>query len=177
MLFQSDNVRHKFPLRATYFRQVLPHVRRFLHARSTMPDKTPQGHAAGLPFHGYTSPPCIGVPCRSSGSGLACVWVSPVRASISVYLVATFPTGRSQWGFPSSRNISSCMPWPVDSGGSIHPRLLRMESCCLRSPLSPRHPQHPSFEAVPALQGARTPLRPARFSVYASPVLFASQQL
>jgi len=33
---------------------------------------------------------------------------------------------------------------------------LRMKSCCLRSPLCPRHPQHPSFEAGPALQGART---------------------
>jgi hypothetical protein len=26
MLFQSCNVRHKFPLRAAYFRQVLPHA-------------------------------------------------------------------------------------------------------------------------------------------------------
>jgi len=30
------------------------------------------------------------------------------------------------------------------------------------------------FEAVPALQGARTPLRPTGFSVYASPILFAA---
>ena len=29
------------------------------------------------------------------------------------------------------------------------------------------------IEAVPALQGARSPLRPTGFSVYASPVLFA----
>ena len=30
------------------------------------------------------------------------------------------------------------------------------------------------LEAVPALQGARSPLWPTRFSVYASPVLFAA---
>src|SRR6266446_4999421 len=30
------------------------------------------------------------------------------------------------------------------------------------------------FEAVPALQGARSPLRPTGFSVYASPILFAA---
>jgi hypothetical protein len=29
MLSRSDCVRHKFPLRAAYFRQVLPHVRGF----------------------------------------------------------------------------------------------------------------------------------------------------
>ena len=29
------------------------------------------------------------------------------------------------------------------------------------------------FEAVPALQGARSPLRPTEYPVYASPVLFA----
>ena len=104
----------------------------------------------------------------------SCVRVSPYVPKYPYTLQQPFFTGRSQWGFPSSRPISSCMPWPVDSGGSIHPRQLRMKSCCLRSPLSPRHPQHPSFEAVPALQGARTPLRPTGFSVYASPVLFAA---
>jgi hypothetical protein len=30
------------------------------------------------------------------------------------------------------------------------------------------------FEAVPALQGARSPLRPPGYSVYASPILFAA---
>ena len=80
MLFRSDNVRHKFPLRAAYFRQVLPHVRGFLHARSTMPDKTPQGHTAGLPFHGYTSPPCYDGPGCSSGSGLVLYPGFPFRA-------------------------------------------------------------------------------------------------
>ncbi len=103
------------------------------------------------------------------------------RVQVSLYvpkypytLLQPFFTDRSQWGFPRSRPISSCMPWPVDSGGSIHPRQLRMESCCLRDPLDPRHPQHPSFEAVPALKGTRFPLRPTEFSVYASPVLFAA---
>ena len=34
---------------------------------------------------------------------------------------------------------------------------------------------NPFFEAVPALQEARSSLRPAGFSVYASPVLFADK--
>src|SRR3989454_4424021 len=33
------------------------------------------------------------------------------------------------------------------------------------------------FEAVPALQGARSPLRPTGCSVYASPILFAASSL
>jgi hypothetical protein len=33
------------------------------------------------------------------------------------------------------------------------------------------------FEAVPALQGARSPLRPTGFAVYASPILFAGSFL
>jgi hypothetical protein len=65
-----------------------------------MPDKIPQEHTAGLPFHGYTSPPCCGVPCRSSGSGLDCFGVSPVRASISVYLATTFSDRQESMGLP-----------------------------------------------------------------------------
>ena len=64
------------------------------------------------------------------------------------------------------------MPRPVDSGGSPHPR----QSGCFRvafgGPLNPRHPQKLNLETVPALQGARPPLRPTGFSVYASPALF-----
>ncbi len=33
-----------------------------------------------------------------------------------------------------------------------------------------------TFEAVPALQGVRSPLQSARFPVYASPVLFAEKK-
>jgi len=50
----------------------------------------------------------------------------------------------------------------------------RTLSYCLRYSLKPRHPQLATdFEAVPALKGARTPLRPTGCSVYASPALFA----
>ena len=49
----------------------------------------------------------------------------------------------------------------------------RTLSYCLRHSLKPRHPQLATdFEAVPALKGARTPLRPTGCSVYASPALF-----
>jgi len=64
------------------------------------------------------------------------------------------------------------MPWPVDSGGSPHPRQFGCFCVAFGEPLSPRHPQNLNLEAVPALQGARPPLRPIGFSVYASPALF-----
>ena len=57
MYVRPYNVQHKFPLRATYFRQVLPHVNAtdatmtctwLSHAQSTMPDKTPQLHTVSV---------------------------------------------------------------------------------------------------------------------------------
>jgi len=69
------------------------------------------------------------------------------------------------------------MPRPVDSGGPPHPRQFGCFCIAFGGTLTPRRPQHVYLEAVPALQGARPPLRPTGFSVYASPALFAFLRL
>ena len=138
------------------------------HALSTMPDKTPRWHAA------VTCPPSIRIPHETlrllhspvSGFPLLCL-----NISLS-YLHASScwePVGASR----VLRLISSCMLRPVDSGGPPHPRQSGCFCVAFGGPLNPRHPQKLNLEAVPALQGARPPLRPAGFSVYASPALFA----
>ena len=49
-----------------------------------------------------------------------------------------------------------------------------LPSVCVKT-LGVRNKRH--FEAVPALQGTRLPLRPTGYSVYASPILFAASFL
>jgi len=65
------------------------------------------------------------------------------------------------------RRISTCMPRPDDSAGSPQPSPSRLLLCCLRCALKPSASGTDYVEAVPALQGARPPLRPTGFSVYA----------
>ncbi len=72
------------------------------HAQSTMPDKTPQGHAAGFPFDSTPPPTCSGLPHERLGSSLTPCPGFPLRASIPVYLTFMLPSGRSPWGFPGS---------------------------------------------------------------------------
>src|SRR5262245_20992063 len=65
------------------------------------------------------------------------------------------------------------MPRPEDSGGLAPPRPnggARLAFGGVKT-LGVRNKRY--FEAVPALQGARSPLRPTGCSVYASPILFA----
>ena len=56
-VYPALHVQHKFPLWATYFRQVLSHANVtdvmmactwLSHAQSTMPDKTPQSHTVSV---------------------------------------------------------------------------------------------------------------------------------
>ena len=47
--FRSDSVRQKCPVRAAYFRHVLPRVVGFPHRSSTMRDKTPHGMRRAFP--------------------------------------------------------------------------------------------------------------------------------
>jgi hypothetical protein len=65
------------------------------------------------------------------------------------------------------QRISTCMPRPDDSAGSPQPSPSRLLLCCLRCALKPSASRTDYVEAVPALQGARPPLRPTGFSVYA----------
>ena len=66
---------------------------------------------------------------------------------------------------------SSYMPQPDDSGGLSHPRHYSGASFRLRGTLNPS-PTSQAFRSCTNSQGIRLPLRPARFSVYASSGLF-----
>jgi hypothetical protein len=50
----------------------------------------------------------------------------PLCASLAVYLTPSFPLPGAPGASRVLRRISSCMPWPVDSGGPPHPRPIRM---------------------------------------------------
>jgi hypothetical protein len=71
------------------------------------------------------------------------------------------------------RRLASCMPRPVDSGGPSPPRHRGGSCVAFGERYNPRRPPHASLDAVPALQGARSPLRPTGFSVSASPLVVA----
>ena len=98
---RSDCVRHKFPLRATYSRQVLPHVVGSPHLRVLCLIRLPIGIRRTFPFTVL-----LRLPDRLSMLTLR-FQHSPVsrfllRASIAVYPTPALPTGRSLWGLPSS---------------------------------------------------------------------------
>ncbi len=61
----------------------------------------------------------------------------------------------------------------LNSASPSHPRLYRMILCCLRQALKPSATETMLFRSYINSQGARTPLRPTWFSVYASSTLFA----
>ena len=131
-----------------------------------MPHKTP------LCFwhsHAYLIIPCSMIPPEPTpfpGSSPFCV-PTPSVSSLP------FVSGAFGASWVLER-ISSCMPRPDDSAGSPHPSPRRVLLCCLRCALKPSASGTDLVEAVPALQGARSPLRPTGFSVYAYlTILFA----
>ena len=84
MGFRSNLVRHPFPLRATYFRHVLPHVVGFPHLRVLCVIRLPIGIRRAFPLTVLLRLP--GLPGAHGASQVL-------------------------------QRLSSCMPWPVDSGG------------------------------------------------------------
>src|SRR5271167_3476978 len=102
MLFRSYSVRHEFPLRATYFRQVLPHVRGFPTLRVLRLIRLPNGLRRAFPFTVLLRLPGCVFQSSASGSGIAPCPGFPLRASISVCPTTTLPTTRSLWDLPSS---------------------------------------------------------------------------
>jgi hypothetical protein len=98
-----------------------------------------------------------------------------VSPSVPQELYPSFP------GFPWTgasgasqvlRRLSSCMPRPEDSGGPAQPGHIGCAHVAFGS-VKTLGVRNCHVEAVPALQGARSPLRPPGCSVYASPILFA----
>src|SRR5262249_47904723 len=120
----------------------------------------------GLSLSQYSStclsrvlPPCV-------GSSIVLCPGFPFRASGAVDHPRAFATAGTFGASQVLQRLSSCMPRPEDSGGPFPPRLstdgLVLPSVCVKT-LGVRNKR--LFEAVPALQGARSPLRPPGYSV------------
>ena len=73
------------------------------------------------------------------------------------------------------QHLSSCMPRPEDSGGPTSPCPCGGARVAFGGVKTLGVRNKRRFEAVPALQGARSPLRPTGYAVYASPILFAGR--
>ncbi len=154
-------VRHVFPVRAAYSRRVLRHVMGFPHRRRLCPIR----HPVGL----RRSPACLCAPCSTpppertplQGS-------SPVRVPAQSVSSLHLPQEPSRLPEFSGASLPAChgLSTPAD----IHTLALTRASSRLPGSVPRRHPRVCDLEAVPALQGARSPLRPTGFSVYACPV-------
>jgi hypothetical protein len=172
MLFRSDSVRHKFPLQATYFRRVLPHVRGFPTLRVLRSIRLPISIRWAFPFHGDAPPTCTAFRFRHLGSGIALSPGFPLRASISTLQRPSHsqePTGPPKF---SNASLPTChsLRTPTD----IHILTLTDASNWLRGTLNPSPSAANLSRSCTSFQGTRLPLRPAGCSVYASTALFAS---
>jgi hypothetical protein len=163
------HVRHEFPLRAAYFRQVLPRVVGFPHRQVLCLIRHPRDRIA------VSRPPGSWFSGRVLGSSLVPFPSFPVIASIAVY-PQTVLSPRQEPPVGASRvlpRFSSCMPRPEDSGGPPHPH----HSGCFvltSGTLKPSPSATSLSRSCTSTSGCASPLRPTGCSVYASPVLFAA---
>src|SRR5262245_28627235 len=96
----------------------------------------------------------------------------PFRAAGAVDHTPACATAGTAGASPVLRRLSSCRPWPEDSGGPAPPRTNGGARVAFGSVHTLGVRNKRLFEAVPALQGARSPLRPPGYAVYAAPLLF-----
>ena len=159
------HVRHAFPVWAAYFRRVLRHVAGFPNLRLLCPIR----HLVSIRL----SPACLDAPCTTTppvptpfpGS-------SPLRVPTLTVSPSRFiqePTG-----LPEFSNVSLLTCHGLRTPADIGALALKRARHVAFQHVKPVGIRISYFEAVPALQGTRFPLRPTRFSVYACPiVLFA----
>jgi hypothetical protein len=139
---------------------------------STMFTTTPQPHAAG--FSCDSTPPlaCPVYHLAAEVPALCRLWVSPaVPQSLYTSLRGSHSQGRL-WPpkfFDASLPACHGLRTPADLPILAKTVGLVWPSVCVKT-LGVRHSH---FEAVPDLQGGRSPLRPTRDSIYASSILFA----
>ena len=158
MLFRSDSVRHKFPLQATYFRRVLPHVCGFPTLRVLRSIRLPISIRWAFPFHGDAPPTCTAFRIRHLGSGIALSPGFPLRASITVYPTTAFPQPGANGASQVLQRISSYMPQPENSDGHPHPHLNgcfilasgNVKSLAIRSKLISKLYQLSGYAVTPA---------------------------
>ena len=173
MFLRSYSVRHKFPLRASYFRQVLPPVRGFPTLRVLCLIRHLMGSRRAFPLTVFLRLPArLSLPPfrfrygSVSGFPLPCLNNHIPYSSLShrqeplglpKFFDASLPACHGLWT-PADLPILALTDDLVLPSVTVNTLGIR---------------NNPFFEAVPALQEARSSLRPAGFSAYASPVLFA----
>ena len=174
MLLRSNDVRHKFPLRAPYFRQVLPHVHGFptlrvlcliRHLMGIRRD-SPLTVFLRLPVR-FSLPPFRFRYGSVSGFPLPCLNNRIPYNSLS--------HRQEPMGLPKFFDVSLPACHGLWTPADLH--ILAISDDLVLPSVTVNTPgirNNPFFEAVLALQEARPSLRPSGFSVYASPVLFAN---
>jgi len=165
------HVRDEFPFRAACFRRVLPRVMGFPHLRVLCSIRLPSRIRWAFPVTVLLHLPGR-VPRRCAGSSIVPCPGFPFRASGAVCPTPTFATAGTSGASQVLRRLSSCMPRPEDSGGPAPPCPDGGARVAFGS-VKTLGVRNSHFEAVPALQGTRLPLRPTGFAVYASSILFA----
>ena len=170
-MLRSNSVRQKWPVRAAYFRHVLPLVVGFPHLRVLCVRRHPLRMRWAFPVTVLLPLPGRG-PRWCAGSSIVPYPGFPFRASGAVCHTPPFATAGTSGASQVLRRLSSCMPRPEDSGGPAQPGQIGCTHVAFGS-VKTLGVRNCHVEAVPALQGARSPLRPTGFSVYASPILFA----
>ena len=165
------HVRDEWPFRAACFRRVLPHVAGFPHLRVRRSIRRPIRMRWAFPVTGLLHLPGR-VPQRCAGSSMVPCPGFPCRASGAVDHTPTFSTAGTSGASQGLRRLSSCMPRPEDSGGPAPPCQDGGARVAFGS-VKTLGVRHSHVEAVPALQGARSPLRPPGYAVDASSILFA----
>jgi hypothetical protein len=134
---------------------------------STLPDKTPHWQPAGVPLDRTSPPACAAVPSVHGGSGLTPFPGFPFRALLAVSPIVGFPAGQEPRGPPGFADASLPAGHGLGTPADLHTLATTGASCGLRARYNPRHPQPAYLEAVPALPGARPPLRPTGCSASA----------
>ena len=144
------------------------------HARRPRLDTTPPRQTAAFPVH--RAPHLPASKCHTVVSVPAASWVrvSPAVPEALLTRLPPFPPTGTDGASHVRRRLAACLPRPEASGGPSPPRP-RGGSCgAFGAREHPRRPPPAHVEAVPARQGAWSPLRPAGCSVDASPVVFAT---
>jgi len=163
LVVRSDRVRQKCPVRAAYFRHVLPHVVGFPYLRvlclirhpRSMQRVVPMTRRLRLPGMGATAEPrfqhCsvsgFPLPCLRSCIPCCCGVLPPGAVGASQVLV----------------RLSSCMPRPEDSGRPAHPCQNGCSCGAFGVRYNPRRPQQAPFRSGPSPSGCA--LTPAAYRI------------
>ena len=120
-MLRSDGVRQKLPVRAAYFRHVLPLVVGFPYLRVLCVIRHPLRMRWAFPVTVLLHLPGRG-PQRCAGSSIVPCPGFPFRASGAVDHTLALSTAGTSGASQVLRRLSSCMPRPEDSGGPPPPR-------------------------------------------------------